>query len=119
METDAEHVQELIGAWQSNGLGVVGPAATLHALQLGQVEELLIAGNPEQLQAVQKLPDDAAPGTVKLETSAPSGADERQLKLAGELVARAQQTAARVRFIEDPTLLEDFGGVGALLRFRI
>jgi peptide subunit release factor 1 (eRF1) len=118
-ETDAEHVQELIGAWQSNGLGVVGPDATLHALQMGQVEELLIAGTPQQLRAVQKLPDDAAPGTVKLESSAPNVADERQLKLAGELVTRAQQTQARVRFIEDPTLLEEFGGVGALLRFRI
>jgi peptide subunit release factor 1 (eRF1) len=118
-ETDAEHVQELIGAWQSNGLGVVGPEATLHALQLGQVEELLIAGTPQQLRAVQKLPDDAAPGTVKLESSAPSSADERQLKLAGELVTRAHQTQARVRFIEDPTLLAEFGGVGALLRFRI
>jgi peptide subunit release factor 1 (eRF1) len=118
-ETDAERVEELLGAWQSNGLGVVGPEATLHALQLGQVDELLIGGNAEQLRPVQKLPDDAAPGAVKLETSAPNAADERQLKLADELVTRAQQTSARVRFIEDPKLLEQFGGVGALLRFRI
>ena len=118
-DSDVERVEELIGAWQGNGLGVVGPEATLHALQLGQVEELLIAGTPEQLRAVQKLPADAAPGAVKLATSAPSAADERQLKLADELVTRAHQTSARVRIIEDPTLLEEFGGVGALLRFRI
>jgi peptide subunit release factor 1 (eRF1) len=117
-ETDAERVQELMGAWQSGGLGVVGPEATLRALQMGQVDELLIAGVPDSLRAT-KLPDDAAPGQVKAETSAVSTANEKQLKLADELVTRAQQTSARVRFIEDLELLKEFGGVGALLRFRI
>jgi peptide subunit release factor 1 (eRF1) len=117
-ETDVERVQELIGAWQSSGLGVVGPAATLKALQMGQVEELLISGTPDALRKT-KLPDDAAPGQVKAESSAPGSVDEAQLKLADELVTRAQQTSARVRFIEDPELLKELGGVGALLRFRI
>jgi peptide subunit release factor 1 (eRF1) len=117
-ETDAERVQELIGAWQGSGLGVVGPAGTLKALQMGQVDELLISGTPQHLRAT-RLPDDAAPGQVKVETSAVSDASEAQLKLADELVTRAQQTGARVRVIEDPELLEEFGGVGALLRFRI
>jgi peptide subunit release factor 1 (eRF1) len=44
--------------------------------------------------------------------------DARRLELAGELVARAQQNAARIRFIEDSRLLENVGGVGAILRFR-
>jgi peptide subunit release factor 1 (eRF1) len=117
-ESDAERVQELIGAWQSGGLGVVGPAAALKALQMGQVEELLISGAPDSLRST-RLPDDAAPGQIKVETTAVTDADATQLKLADELVTRAQQTAARVRFIEDPELLKDFGGVGALLRFRI
>jgi peptide subunit release factor 1 (eRF1) len=117
-ETDAERVQELIGAWQGGGLAVVGPDSTLKALQMGQVDELLIAGVPDALRAT-RLPDDAAPGQVKAETSAVTNANERQLKLADELVTRAEQTAARVRFIEDPELLKEFGGVGALLRFRI
>ena len=118
-ESDAERVGELIGAWRSNGLGVVGPEATLHALQMGQVDELLIGGTAQELKAVQKLPDDAAPGEVVAETSAPAQADEGQLKLSDELVTRAQQTGARIRIIEDPGLLKEFGGVGALLRFRI
>ena len=117
-ETDAERVQELIGAWQSNGLGVVGPQATLHALQLGQVDELLISANAEELERT-KLPDDAAPGHVKAATSAAAKVDESKLKLSDELVTRAQQTGARVRVIEDAELLREFGGVGALLRFRI
>ena len=63
-ESDAERVRELIDAWQSNGLGVVGPEATLRALEMGQVDELLITGSPQDLKPVQKLPDDAAPGPL-------------------------------------------------------
>ena len=119
-ETDAERVQELMDAWRSGGLGVAGPEATLSALQLGQVDELIITGSPETLKAVQKLPEDAAPGDVQAATSNPARSiDEARLKLSDELVTRAQQTAARIRFIEDDSLLADVGGVGALLRFRI
>ena len=117
-ESDAESVQELIDGWQSGGLGVVGPQATLKALQLGQVDELLISGDTKVLSA-SRLPDDAAPGHVTAKTSAPGSADEHKLKLADELVTRAQQTGARIRFIEKPELLAEFGGVGALLRFRL
>jgi protein required for attachment to host cells len=119
-ETDIEKVQELMDAWRSGGLGVAGPEATLSAFQLGQVEELIITASPETLKPVQKMPDDAAPGDVQAVTSDTSGqADESRAKLSDELVTRAQQTAARVRFIEDASLLADIGGVGALLRFRI
>ncbi|HUE86655.1 MAG TPA: Vms1/Ankzf1 family peptidyl-tRNA hydrolase [Vicinamibacterales bacterium] len=117
-ETDAERVQDLIGAWQSGGLGVVGPESTLEALQMGQVDELLLTGTPRELGSA-RLPDDAAPGHVSVATSASGDTDERKLELADELVTRAQQTGAAVRFIEDADLLEGFGGVGALLRFRI
>lgn len=119
-ETDAEKVDELMSAWRSGGLGVAGPEATLSALQLGQVDELIIGAAPDALKSVQKLPEDAAPGEVVADTSAPQGAsDEGRLKLSDELVTRAQQTGARIRFIEDTALLAGVGGVGALLRFRI
>jgi peptide subunit release factor 1 (eRF1) len=119
-ETDAEKVEQLMDAWQSGGLGVAGPEATLSAFQLGQVDELIITASPAILKPVQKLPDDAAPGAVQVDTSAPQGAaDEKRLRLADELVTRARQTAARIRFIEDENLLAGIGGVGALLRFRI
>jgi peptide chain release factor subunit 1 len=119
-ETDADTVETLFDEWQSGGLGVAGPEATLSAFQLGQVDELIITASPELLKPVQTLPDDAAPGEVQVDTSAPQGAaDEKVLKLADELVTRAHQTGARIRFIEDPNLLAGIGGVGALLRFRI
>jgi peptide subunit release factor 1 (eRF1) len=119
-ETDVEKVQELMDAWKSGGLGVAGPEATLSAFQLGQVDELIITGSPDTLKSVQELPEDAAPGDVQVITSNPGvAADEGQLKLSDELITRAQQTAAHIRFIEDASLLADVGGVGALLRFRI
>ena len=88
-ETDAEHVQRMLDAWRAGGLGVVGHVDTLLALEMGQVEELLI-------------------------TTAPESQD-----IADELVRKAQQTSARIRFIENAELLDDVGGVGAILRFKI
>lgn len=118
--TDTELVQEAIGAWQASGLGTVGPEATLQALVLGQVDQLLITGSPHQLKPVQTLPPDSPSGEMAADTSLPAGpGDPQQVKLAAELIARAEQTGARVRFIEDAELLEDVGGVAALLRFRI
>jgi peptide subunit release factor 1 (eRF1) len=119
-ESDAQAVADVVDAWQGSGLGVVGPEATLSAFELGQVDELLITGTPDVLKPVQQLPADAVPGEIVATTSAPTGpGDESRLKLAAELVNRAHQTGAGVRFIEDPELLRDFGGVAASLRFRV
>jgi len=85
--TDAEHVERMLGAWQKGDLGVVGVEDTLMALEMGQVEELLISA---------------------------TGCDR-----ADELVAKAQQTSAVIRMIEDTSLLEEVGGCGAILRFKI
>ncbi len=96
--TDSEQVETMLGAWRAGGLGVAGPAATKRALEMGQVEELIITAVPTALKA-----------------ASPDGAAE----LANELVTLAQQTGARIRFIEDAALLAGVGGAGALLRFRI
>jgi peptide subunit release factor 1 (eRF1) len=117
-DTDREKVAELVGAWQGGGLGVVGPEATLRALEMGQVEELMIVATADALKPVQQpLSEAALP--VATETSGTSAASDKQLQLSDDLVTRAQQTAARVRIIEDPELLREHGGVGATLRFRI
>jgi peptide subunit release factor 1 (eRF1) len=88
-KTDAEHVQRMLDAWRAGGLAVAGIEATVRALEMRQVEELLIAAKPDRVT-----------GPVD------------------ELVAKAQQNSARIRFIEDDSLLADVGGVGALLRFK-
>ncbi|MFL6645724.1 MAG: Vms1/Ankzf1 family peptidyl-tRNA hydrolase, partial [Paraburkholderia fungorum] len=89
-QTDAEQVQRMIDAWRAGGLAVAGIEATMRALDMRQVEELLIASRADRVSG----PTD-------------------------ELVAKAQQNSARIRFIEDDSLLADVGGVGALLRFKI
>jgi peptide subunit release factor 1 (eRF1) len=44
--------------------------------------------------------------------------EPRQASLPDLLVTKAKQTGATVTFIEDATLLESTGGVGAFLRWR-
>ena len=41
------------------------------------------------------------------------------VKISDELVTRAYQTGAQVRFIEDPALLAEAGGVCAALRCQL
>jgi peptide subunit release factor 1 (eRF1) len=118
-DSDRERVAQAVGAWQAGGLGVVGPEATLRALQMGQVEELLMSASPGSIKPVQALPEDAAPEPMAAESSAATAADARQLHLSDELVTRAQQCGSVVRMIEDPVLLRNHGGVAATLRFRI
>ena len=118
-ETDVERVEQLIDGWRSGGLAVAGPEATLAALQLGQVDELLITGAADRLKPVQRLPDGARLNGISFETSAARSVDQARLTLSDELVKRAEQTGARIRFIEDRALLAPVGGVGALLRFRL
>jgi peptide subunit release factor 1 (eRF1) len=89
-KTDAEQVQRMLDAWRAGGLAVTGIEGTTRALEMRQVEELLIAAKPDRVA-----------GPVD------------------ELVAKAQQNSARIRFVEDDNLLADVGGVGALLRFKI
>jgi peptide subunit release factor 1 (eRF1) len=118
-ETDVERVREVVDAWQSGGLGVVGPEATLRALELGQVDELLIAGEPQAIKPIAARPGPAVPEPIAVESSSAVESDTRQIQLSDELVTRAQQTAADVRIIENAELLKAYGGVAASLRFRI
>jgi peptide chain release factor subunit 1 len=126
-QTDREVVDEVIGAYRAGGLGVAGPEETLEALVKGQVEELLISPSVRDLQVLGSASVQAAASDAGLPPPAvePEGAgeaadiDPKIVRLADELVAKAKQTAARIRFIEDSSLLEPFGGVAAALRFRI
>ena len=98
---DAEKVQRLFDEFRSDGLGVVGARDTLTALNNGQVDELILSAARNEIRNEE--------GTAPEEPSV----------LADTLVGIAHQTAAKVTFIEDPYLLKEIGGVGALLRYRI
>lgn len=125
--TDREKVEAAVGGYRSGGLGIVGPEDTLDALMKGQVDELLLTAHVRQLSGIpQSSPlataDDTGLAEPAVETTAAgeaAGTDPKVIRLADELVTKAQQTAARITFIEDPALLAPYGGVAALLRFRI
>jgi len=118
VKTAAEKVDRLMHQYRARGLAVVGLHETLEALAKGQVEELLVSGSldenhplPEEVDAIfaPEIPDSEG-GT---ESDEP-----RQASLPDLLVTKAKQTGAIVTFIEDATLLESTGGVGAFLRWR-
>jgi peptide subunit release factor 1 (eRF1) len=95
--TDAEVVAGVLDAYRSGGLGVAGIEATRDALVAGQVDELYL--------------------TVAADAGADAEGQPRSET--EELIALAARTAATTRFIEDPALLADVGGVAAALRFRM
>jgi peptide subunit release factor 1 (eRF1) len=127
--SDREKVEMALNAYRSGGLGVVGPDETLLALTNGQVDDLLITAslaNIENLQHTRAgemaLANDAGLAESAVGTAAAGEAERTDIgtvRLADELVSKAQQTAAGITFIEDPSLLERYGGVAALLRYRI
>lgn len=120
--TDREKVDAAIGAYRAGGLGVVGPEDTLTALAAGQADELLISASIREMHGVQVSANDvllAEPAVEAVSAGEAAEADPQIVRLANELITKAKQTAARITFIEDPSLLAAYGGVAALLRFRI
>ena len=126
-KTDRDKVDAAIGAYRAGALGIVGPEDTLAALIKGQVDELLITADLQRMEpvAVGKtvgMANDARiPEPVLESTSAgePATTHPEVVRLADELIAKAKQTSARITFVEDPELLSEYGGVAALLRFKI
>jgi len=92
-QTDSERVEALLDAYRAGGLACVRVGNVRKAFELGQVDELLIAAAPNVI--------DGPDGT------------------ADDLVAQAARTSAKVCVIEDASLLEPVGGVGAFLRFKV
>jgi peptide chain release factor subunit 1 len=128
-QTDREIVEAAVGAYRAGGLGVVGPDATLLALTNGQVDELLLTASLGRMEGLQgtaaadmALANDSAVAEPAVEPAAagePATAEMGIVRLADELVRKAQQTGAGIQFIEDAALLEPYGGVAATLRYRI
>ncbi len=63
-DSDRERVEALFDAYRSRGLGVVGAEATTRALEMGQVDELLISDAPERDALIAKAAQTAARITV-------------------------------------------------------
>lgn len=100
-----------------NGRGVTNIGRVLPALLNGQVQELYISSNFENIEydvgEVNKIFKDYAPG---VDEDLPSA--KRTGLVIDELLRAAADTADEIRFIEDDSLLKDAGRVGALLRYQ-
>jgi peptide chain release factor subunit 1 len=129
-QTERDRVEAAVGAYRGGGLGVVGPEDTLDALVKGQVDELLVAASLRELRGARGGAADRRPSTASDSTLAEpmvetviageaADVSPEAVRLADELVTRATQTSARITFVQDPELLAPYGGVAALLRFRI
>lgn len=120
---DAEKVERMYTAAKSAaGLGAMGVEKTLEALSNGQVEELLLSADFGVLQyspkKVKKVLKNYAPGDDNSSSDElPQAKDAGQI--ADELLIRAINSAAKITFIEDESLLKEAGGVGAVLRYNI
>jgi len=105
--TDRERVDALVGAYRANGLAVVGVEAVTRAFEMGQVDELVITASPQALGSAK-----GGDGGAQPERSP-------QERAADALIVQANRTSAKIRFIEDQSLLAPIGGVGAFLRFKL
>jgi len=113
---DADKVEYLMTQFRSGGLAIAGVVDTLTALENGQVDELIVPASTSALDA----PEEALAVTAE-PVVATEGQDlqTRAMLIADALVTKAQQTSAKISFIEDSQLLASIGGCGALLRYRI
>ncbi len=101
-----------------DGFCVGGVEKTLKALENGQVQELYLTASFDEIEfdenKVKQILENYAPGD---DSKMPNVKEGREI--ADELLRLALQSAERVRFIEDENLLEEVGGVGALLRYKM
>lgn len=92
---EAERVEQVVGEWRAGRLAVAGKRDVRKALENGQVEELVMS-----------------------RAFAEDGEDGAGISDADDLTARAISTSAKVRFVENPELLAEMGGVVAALRYK-
>lgn len=120
---DEAAIERAIGASKAAAeLGTTGVEETLVALSNGQVEELVVSANFDDLEysakKVKKVLKAYAPGDDKSGSDVlPDAKEPRQI--ADELIVRALNTAAKIRFVEESELINQANGVAAVLRYNM
>src|SRR5688572_9812915 len=116
-DADKKTIEHLFEVNYDEGVGVTGFAETLAALFNGQVQELYLSADPNDIayrnEDVKVLLKDYLPG---LDDELPE-AGQKELMI-DELIRQATQSADRIRFVEDSHELKTAGGVGAILRYQ-
>lgn len=116
-EADKKKIDYLFEHNYDEGIGVTGVDKTLAALMNGQVMELYLTADLDEITYsrgdVEQVLEAYAPG----EPTENTDPNEREL-LIDELIKYAAESSDRIRIIEDPHLLKTAGGVGAILRYQ-
>jgi peptide subunit release factor 1 (eRF1) len=123
-QTDVQKVERLMNEYRAGGLAVVGSTDTLEALAMGQVEELIITARQQHVEGDREdvailSETEVVEPVIGGQDAAIANIEPDSVIVADDLVTRARQTSARITFIEDATLLEEIGGCGAILRYRV
>ena len=113
---DAEKIDHLMEQNYEDGVGVTGVDNVLRALLNGQVQELYLTADPNDITYDNTAVEDVLRKYEPALEDLPDVNDKALL--IDELIARAAATADSIRFIEDPHLLKTSGGVGAILRYQ-
>ena len=117
-EADKQKIDYVFEVNYDGGVGITGFEKTLSALYNGQVQELYLSADPNDIvyrrEDVKLLLKEYAPG---LDGDLPSTSERETL--IDELIKQAASSAERIRLIEDPHLLKTVGGVGAILRYQV
>ena len=108
-ESDRERVSALLDAYRSGGPGVIGVERVRRALELGQVDELLITAQATAFEAVAGSASDARPQ--------PNVRQRNVLPMSWS--RKRDRPRHRSALSKIPGLLEPYGGVGAFLRFLV
>ncbi len=118
LDSDEKRVTELVNEYRAGGLAALGPVAVLVELLLGHAEEVLLTAPIEDLdipeEAARRLVEQLGRNVEDLENP-----ERRGAAIADSIVACAEKTGARLRFIEEAALLEKFRGAGAFLRYKL
>lgn len=116
---DREKIDYLKEQNYDEGFGVTGVAETLRALENGQVQEIYLSAKFDEIEykekEVKRVLREYAPG----EKVSDLPNVKEPLQIADELIKHALISADDICFIEDENLLKEFGGVGALLRYKM
>jgi peptide chain release factor subunit 1 len=114
---DMEKIEHLMDVNYADGVGVTGLDKALAALFNGQVQELYLSADPDDIaynrSDVKLVLANYSPG---MDEDLPQASEKEAL--IDELIKQAATSAERIRFIEDPVLLKTAGGVGAILRYQ-
>jgi len=104
------------------GLGSLGIESTLKALSNGQVQELVVTSSLDKIEyqpgRIEKILNEYAPGNDNSPVETMPLVTEAE-QIADQLIGRALASDADIIFIDDPELLDECGGVGAVLRYNI